>query len=107
GKGRRIPWQQFFQRLLVGLLIGLGIGLGSGLSYGLSSVSGWLGSVSSWLSYGLSFGLCSILLQVFLVKSTTAQSLSQTRSPGGRTKWQRLMRSPALQNGLLAWLLVG
>jgi hypothetical protein len=51
--------------------------------------------------------LCSILLQVFLVKSNTAQSLSQTLSLVGRTKWQRLIKSTALQNGLLAWLLVG
>ena len=41
------------------------------------------------------------------MRSNTAQSVSQTRPLVGRSKWQRLIRSTALHNGLVAWLLVG
>ena len=104
-KVRSIPWQQFIQRLLVGILVGLGMGLSRGLPY--PPQHELHDELITGLSFGLSFVLCSILLQVFLVKSNTAQSLSQTLSRVGRTKWQRLIKSTALQNGLLAWLFVG
>jgi hypothetical protein len=125
-KVRSIPCQQFLLRLLAGILIGFGIGLsnvlgyvlgyvqmvrsGFGPSYVLSSyeLSDVLrkGLLSGLLS-GLLFGACSILLQVFLVKSNTVQSTSQTLPTFWRLKWQHLIRSTSLRNGLHAGLLVG
>jgi hypothetical protein len=96
-KAKSTPWRLFVQRLLIGVLFGLGVGLGFGLRDGLR-----LG-----LPSGLVFGLCGILIQVFLVKNNTMQSLNQPSSPDWKTKWQRLIRSPALRNGLLVGLLAG
>jgi serine/threonine protein kinase/GTPase SAR1 family protein len=108
-KVRSIPWQQFIRWLLVGVLIGLGVGLSFGLGIGLSfepSV-GQIFGPDVGLSAGLSFGLCSILLQVFLVKSHKAPSPSQALLPVWKMKWQRLIRSAALRNGVLAGLSFG
>jgi len=93
GKAKPIPWQRLLQWLLVGLFVGL----------------------IQWrffgLNTGLTYGLGSILLQIFLVKSNHAQPSSQKLLPAWRIRWQRLIRSSALQNGLLVgslfWLRLG
>ena len=97
GKARSALGLRLLQWLLIGVLVGLGsahsIGLGSGLR--------------TWLSVGLSFGLCSIFLQFLLRKNDTAEAHSQTSLPSEGTTWQRLIRRRAVYNGLLVGLLVG
>jgi hypothetical protein len=97
GKAKSTAWRPFLQWLLIGVLFGIGVGLGFGLRHGLR-----VGLLS-----GLIFGLCGILIQVLLVKNNTMQSPIQTSLPDWKTKWQRLIRGPALRNALLVGLLIG
>jgi len=100
GKVKSTSWRRFLQRLLIGVLFGLIYGLLVMLIYGPRD-----GLVSGLVS-GLVFGLCGILIQILLVKNNTMQSLIQIPTPNWKTKWQRLIRSPILRNGLLVGLLV-
>jgi transcriptional regulator with XRE-family HTH domain/DNA polymerase III delta prime subunit len=119
GKARRGSWSLLVARLRVGVLVGLIVGLSIGLSYGLlfglsSAPNVELNSALSYglsyglvygLSYGLLFGLGGMLLQAVLVKSNRTGSSFQASQRSRKPKWQHLLKSASVRNGILVGLI--
>jgi len=109
---RGSPFQRFAQLLGMGVLIGAATGLSFALdntvSFGLSSdqLHGQNSILIIGLSFGVSFGLCSIPLQI-LLRSRNTLNASSEMIPSRETRWQRLIRSRDVRNGLLIGLFIG
>ncbi|TMF41008.1 MAG: NACHT domain-containing protein, partial [Chloroflexi bacterium] len=121
GKASSAPWPRLLPGLGASLLYGLIIALKFGLPHGPdyeqlhdpiyilrhgpphTPIYG----LNVGLGYGLVFGLCSILFQVLLVKRKMAESPSWTAPSTWATRWQHLIKSAAIRNGLLVGLLFG
>src|SRR6266566_1933079 len=101
GKASRGTWSRLVAQLRAGGLIGLLLGLGVGLTY-----SPLLG-LSVGLICGLSVGLGSIFLQTVLEKSNTTASSFQPPPRSRKPKWQHLLKSAGVKNGILVGLLLG
>jgi serine/threonine protein kinase len=91
--------------LRTSVLIGLAVGLGVELSVGSSSLISI--RLSSGVGIGLGVGLGSILLQAAFEKINTTASGSLRKQPSLRPKWQYLMKSTGIRNGILVGLLLG
>ena len=95
-KARRLSWPPLVRWLVAGILIGLSAGLMVGLT-----------DASTGLIIGPSVGLGSILLLVVLEKGNTTASSLQAPLRSQKPKWQHLMKSADVKNGILVGLLLG
>ncbi len=101
GKTRRGSWTRLVEWLMAGGLIGPGAGLSDGLDAGLTF------GLDAGLISGMSVGLGSILLQAVLERSNTTASSFQAPPRSRKPKWQHLMKSAGVKNGILVGLLLG
>lgn len=85
----------------------MGYGLGAVVNVGLEQGAGPSYWLVAGVINGLSVGLGSILLQVFLERSHTTALDLQTRPPSRGLRWWHFWRHVGIRNGLRAGLLLG